>query len=90
LYSGYKNPEKKIKISFRIKKFGTENNTFQKKLSGRDYCVPEKRIQNVILYVPHFLKGIFGFSPMIGCSYIVQEAIAKIYYCFKQGPKTSL
>jgi len=75
LYFGYKNAEKKI--PFRIKKSRTENNTFWKKLSERDYCVPEKRVHNVILYVPHFFKGIFGFSPMIGCSYMVQEAIAK-------------
>jgi len=51
---GYKNPEKKIKIPFWIKKSRTENNTFWKKLSKRDYCVPEKGVQNVILYVPPF------------------------------------
>ena len=73
---GYKNLEKKIKISFRIKKSRIENNTFWKKLSERDYCVPEKGVWNVILYVPHFLKDIFGISPMIECNDMVQEAIA--------------
>ena len=77
---GYKNPEKKNKISFWIKKFGTENNSFQiKKLSGRDYCVLEKGVRNVILYVPHFLKDIFGFSPVIKCSDMVHEAIASAH-----------
>jgi len=71
----YKNPEKKNQNPFQIKKYGTENNTFQKNLSGRDYCVPKKGIQNVILYAIHFFKGIFGFSPVIGCSDMVQEAI---------------
>jgi len=41
--------KQKIKISFWIKKSRTENNTFQKNLSG-DYCVLEKGVQNVILY----------------------------------------
>jgi len=68
--------KKKIKISFRIKKSGTENNTFWRNLSGRDYCAPGKGVRNVILYAPHFFKGIFGFSPVIGCSDMVQEAIA--------------
>jgi len=35
------------------KKSGTENNTFWKNLSKSDYCVPEKEVWNVILYVPH-------------------------------------
>jgi len=73
---GYKNPEKKNKISLWIKKFETENNTFRINLSGRDYCVPEKEIRNVILYASYFFKGIFGFSPVIGCSDMVQKAIA--------------
>jgi len=72
---GYKNSKKKIKIPFRIKKSGTVNNTFWKKLSERDYCVLEKGIHNVILYVLHFLKGIFDIFPVIECSHMVQEAI---------------
>ena len=75
--SGYKNPEKKNKIPFRIKKFRIKNNTFQKNLFGRDYCVSEKRVQNVILYVPHFFKSIFSFSHIIGCNDMVREAIVK-------------
>jgi len=52
--------KKKIKISFQIKKSRTENNTFQKNLSERNYYVPEKGVWNVILYASHFFKGIFG------------------------------
>jgi len=83
---GYKNPEKKIKITFRIKKSKTENNTFRKKLSGRDYCVLEKGVQNVILYTPHFLKGIFGIFPVIGCNDMVQEAIAPNQWSYLNKP----
>jgi len=35
--------KKKIKISFQIKKSGTENNTFRKNLSEKDFCVPKKK-----------------------------------------------
>jgi len=78
---GYKNLEKENQNPIPDKKSGTENNAFQKKLSGRDYCVPEKEVQNVILYVLHFFKGIFGFSHVIGCSDMVQEAIACLQPC---------
>jgi len=36
---GNKNPEKKIKILFQTKKYGIENNTFQKKNSEKDIIV---------------------------------------------------
>jgi len=76
LYFGCKNQKQKIKISFWIKKSGIENNTFQKNLSERDYCVPENEVRNVILYVSHFFKDFFVFSPIIGCNDMVQKAIA--------------
>ena len=79
---GYKIPEKKIKISFWIKKSETENNTLQKNLSGRNYCVLEKRVWNVILYALHFFKGIFDFSPVTGCSDMMSEAIANLLLSF--------
>jgi len=42
-----------------------------------EIIVFRKRGSGIILYAPHFFRGIFGFSPMIGCSDMVQEAIAK-------------
>jgi len=62
LCSGYKNPEKKIKIPFWIKKSGIENNTFRKNLSEKDYCVPEEEIWNEILYLSISFKGIFPYD----------------------------
>jgi len=73
---GYKNPEKENQ-NLRIKISRTENNTFQKKLSEIDYCVPEKGIRNVILYVPYFYKCIFGFSPMIACNDMVRNCLTQ-------------
>jgi len=80
LCSRYKNPEKKNQNLIPDKKSRIKNNTFQKNLSERDYCVPKKRVRNVILYIPHFFKGIFVFFPMIGYSDMVQEAIALVFF----------
>ena len=74
MYSEYKNLEtKNLTIS--------DKKNLELKIihSERDYCVPEKGVHNVILYVPHFSKGIFVFPPLVGCSDMLREAIA-IYF----------
>ena len=57
----YKNSETKTQNPLSIKISEIENNTFWTNLSGRDYCVPEKEIQNVILYILHFLRVFLSF-----------------------------
>jgi len=75
LCSKNKNSETKIKIPFQIKNSELKIIHF-KKIIGKDYCVREK-IQNVILYIFQFFKGILVFLfPVIGYSYIMREPIA--------------
>jgi len=73
--------ETKIKISFQIRKSRLENNTLWKSKSRRDYCVPEKGVRNVVLYVPHFLKDIFVFLFL---------ELGAVTWCRKQLPSNKI
>jgi len=66
LCSENKKPKTKIKISFRIRKYGIENNTFQKSRSERDYCVSEKGVWNVFLYMYPFLRAFSSYLLKLG------------------------